>query len=118
MKNGFIIAGSIIGLLAIVCGGASTSSYNSLNAQEKGTTATWRDSHVQYDTFWKKVSEAAQIPGEYKADFKDVIMAPTEARYKGKDPAFMMITEANPTLDPSLYLQVQRILEAGRDDFA
>lgn len=117
-NNGFLIILGVFGAFALVGGCAGVSTYNSLNGQEKGVTATWRDSAVQYDAFWKKVKETAQVPDQYKDAFKDVIMASTEGRYKDKDPAFLMITEANPQLDPSMYVQVQRVIEAGRSDFA
>lgn len=118
MKNGILVALALFGAFALVGGCAGVSTYNGLTGQEKGVTATWRDSAVQYDTFWKKVKEVAQVPESYKDAFKDVIVASTEGRYKDKDPAFLMITEANPTLDPSMYIQVQRVIEAGRTDFA
>lgn len=118
MKNSIFIVLSILALGAAFSGCATVSTYNSLTSQEKGVTATWRDSQVQYDTFWKKVKEVAQVPETYKDALKDIMLSTTEARYKDKDPAFLMITEANPTLDPSMYVQVQRVIEAGRNDFA
>jgi hypothetical protein len=106
--------------LVLTCAGGCTvaSTYNGLVGQENGVTATWRDSQVQYDTFWKKVKEVAQVPEAYKDALKEIMLDTTKARYEGKDPAFLMITEANPNLDPSMYVQVQRVIEAGRNDFA
>ena len=118
MKTTLLLILSIFGILLFIGGCAGVSTYNGLTGQEKGVTATWRDSQVQYDTFWKKVKEVAQVPETYKDAFKDVIVASTEGRYADKDPAFLMITEANPTLDPTMYIEVQRVIEAGRSDFA
>jgi len=117
MKTALPVLG-VIGVLALGTALAAMSTYNGLNSQEKGVTATWRDSAVQYDNFWKKVKETAQVPEKYKDAFKDVLLSTTEARYEGKDPAFQMIMEANPQLDPAMYIQVQRVIEAGRNDFA
>lgn len=104
--------------VALVCGGIVVGVNNNLVRQEVGITATWRDSQVQYDTFWKKVQETAQVPEHYKNDLKEIMLSTTEARYEGKDPALLLIAEANPALDPSMYVQVQRVIEAGRNDFA
>lgn len=118
MKNIALIVFATLALGAALAGCAAVSTYNNLTGQEKGVTATWRDSAVQYDTFWKKVQEVAQVPDAYKDAFKDVILASAEARYGDKDPAFLMITEANPALDPTMYVQVQRVIETGRNEFA
>ena len=116
--KGIFIPLSILAALFLAALFAVLATYNSLNSQEKGIQATWRDSAVQYDAFWKKVKEVAQVPESYKDAFKEVILTTTEARYRDKDPAFLMITEANPQLDPSMYVQVQRVIEAGRNNFA
>lgn len=113
-----IIPFTTIVLALLVIGGVSIGTYNDLVRQEKGITAVWRDSQVQYDAFWKKVKETAQVPEAYKDAFKDVMLSTTAARYAEKDPAFLMLAEANPQLDPAMYVQLQRIIEAGRNDFA
>lgn len=115
-----ILAGivAIFFMILLVGGCTASSTYNSLIGQEKGVSASWSNSQIVYDNFWKKVQEVAQVPESYKDAFKDVLLAPTEARYAGKDPAFLMITEANPQLDPSMYVKVQQVIEAGRNEFA
>jgi hypothetical protein len=101
------------GTLAMVGVGA----YNNIIKQEKGITAVYRGSMLEYDKFWKTVSETAQVPDRYKDDFKDVLLSATEARYEGKDPMMNWIQEQNPALDATLYAQVQRVIETGRQDF-
>ena len=119
--SGSITAPVILGVLFLIVSAGSCgamSAYNGLNAQEKGVTAVWRDSQVQYDTFWKKVKETAQVTDNFKESFRDIFMGSVEKRYEGKDPAFLALQEANPNLSPDLWVQVQRVIESGRNDFA
>jgi len=90
---------------------------NTAVSQENGVVATYRDSQVWYDNFWKKVSETAQVTDKYKDDFKDVFLGSIEGRYENSKPT-MFIMESNPTLDPALYTKVQDVIEAGRNDFS
>ena len=118
MKSIALVLLATLVLFGLVGGCSLISTYNGLTGQEQGVTATWRDSQVQYDNFWKKVKEVAQVPETYKDAFKEVFLASVQARYEGKDPAFLMLTESNPALDPSMYVQVQRVIESGRNEFA
>lgn len=116
MKN-ILIAAGIFALFGLVGSCSAVGTYNSLTSQEKGVTATWRNSQVWYDTFWKKVSETAQVTDKYKSDFKEIFIGGIEGRYPpGKAVTFLM--ESNPALDASVYVQVQRVIESGRNDFA
>ncbi len=117
MKNTLIIVLAVLAATGLVGGCTVMSTYNGLNAQEKGVRATWRDSQVWYDTFWKKVSETAQVTSQYKDDFKEVFLGSIEGRYAADRPV-QFIMESNPSLSPDLYKQVQRVIESGRDDFA
>ena len=105
-------------LVVLVIGGIVIGTNNTCVEHEKGLTAVYRDSQVQYDAFWKKVKESAQITDKYASDFKEVFFGGMDARYEGKDPALAFIMESNPTLDSATYTKVQQICEAGRNDFA
>lgn len=112
-----VIAASLMGLVLIL--GLSVMSYNNnCVSQEAGLEATWEDSQVQYDKFWKTVKEQAQVTDKYASDFKAIFLGSIEGRYEGKDPAVQMLMEANPSLDSSMYQQLARTIEAGRNDFA
>lgn len=94
------------------------STRNDCVRQEAGVLAVYRDSQVQYDTFWKKVKETAQVTDAYRDDFKVVFLGSMQSRYEGKDPALSFIREANPALPPDMYASLQRVIEGGRSDFA
>lgn len=94
------------------------SARNDCVRQEAGVLAVYRDAQVQYDTFWKKVKETAQVTDAYRDDFKAVFLGSMQSRYEGKDPALSFIHEANPALPPDMYASLQRVIEGGRSDFA
>lgn len=113
-----LAVGSLVLVFGIVCAGLSMSTYNSTLSQEEGITAVYRDSMLEYDRFWKTVSEMAQVPEQYRDDFRDVMVAQLDARYEGKDPMLLFIEEqAGATLDATLYTRVQETIEAGRLSF-
>lgn len=112
-----IVGASVLGIL-LLTGGCVWSFHNNCISQETSLVATWEDSQVQYDTFWKTVKEQAQVTDRYADDFKAVFLASIEGRYAGKDPAVQMLMEANPSLDATMYQQLARTIEAGRHDFA
>jgi len=104
-------------LLCLVLGASVLGTYNSTISQEEGITATYRDSMLRYDQFWKTVSEAAQVPEKYKEDFREVMLAEVDARYEGKDPMMLFVQEKGASLDPGLYHKVQDLIEVGRESF-
>jgi len=118
MKNALLIGGGVTLVLVVAVVGITISFNNTAVGQENGIEATWKDSQVQYDAFWKKVKETAQVTDKYAADFKDLFLGSMDARYDGKDPAFQFIMEANPALPPESYTKVQNVIETGRNDFA
>ncbi len=118
MKNALLVTLGIVGALCLGTGISTMSFYNGAVSQEKGIIATWRDSQVQYDTFWKTVKEQAQITDKYAADFKEIFLKSIDGRYKGKDPAMSFIMEKNPGLDAAMYQQLARTVEAGRKNFS
>jgi hypothetical protein len=115
--NKFLVPLGLLLAFAGIGSCATVSTYNSLTAQEQGVEATWRDSQVWYDNFWKKVGEVAQVTDRYKKDFREVFQGAIEGRYASDRPA-QFIMESNPSLSPELYVNVQRVIESGRDDFA
>lgn len=105
-----------VGLLATIMLLEVVSTANQLAASEEGILAVRRDGELRYDAFWKKVSEQAQVQSKYKEDFKDVFLGSIEGRY-GDDRAVAWIAESNPTLDSSVYVNLQKTLAAGREEF-
>ena len=105
-------------LSGFVLGGVLLQTHNRCVREEAGVMAVYRDSQVQYDAFWKRVKESAQITEAYRDDFKAIFLGSMQSRYEGKDPALSFITEASPGLSPDVYRDLQRVVEGGRLDFA
>jgi len=118
MKNALLIVGVVVVVLVIAVTGIVVGFNNSAVSQENGIEATWKDSQVQYDAFWKKVKEVGQVTDRYADDFKAVFLGSMDSRYDGKDPALSFISEANPALPPDSYERLQDVIETGRNDFA
>lgn len=76
--------------------------------------------HADYDALWKIISQTAQVPAQYKADFAEVYGKIMEARYPEEAGGTLMrwIQEQNPQFDSSLYAKVQTVVESQRTSFA
>lgn len=69
--------------------------------------------------YGKKVVEVAQVPDMYKNDLIELTKTAISGRY-GKDGSkamFQFIKEQNPTLDSSLYKEIQVVIVSGRNEF-
>ncbi len=111
-----IVCATVIGATLI---GTYVGFYNDAVKLENGVKAQFQSNKNTYDAFWKKVTEVAQVPGQYKEDFKDVILGNTEARYgeDGSKAQMQWITEHAVDFDSSMYRKVQTVIESGREDF-
>jgi hypothetical protein len=114
-----LIAGA--GVLVVCLGifGAGVSWYNTAVSLEESTKAQYRDNQNQYDAFWKKVKETAQVPDKYKEDFKDIMVSETKAKFGegGSKAAFQWFKDRDINFDSSVYKKVQTVIETGRNDF-
>lgn len=119
MKTGLIAAiilGAFVGIGAV----SYVSAYNTANRMERSIVATDENNRNILAQYGNRIAEAAQIPAMQRDDMKDVITAALEGRY-GKDGAravFQAIQEQNPNIDSTVYVQLQRMIEAGRIEFA
>lgn len=109
----------VIVTLALVLGGSYISAYNTGNRLENGIKASYTDNQNVLSQYSQKIAEAAQIPAMQRDDLKDVVVAALDARYgeEGSKAMFQFIQEQNPTIDSTVYTQIQRMIEAGRNDF-
>lgn len=118
MKMGlaFVMAFLLFGL-------ATCSTVISTNNQcvrlENNIKAQHTQNQNNYDSFFKKLKETAQVSDMYASDLKSVYSAAIEGRYgaDGSKAVFQFIQEHNPNLDATLYKQIQQVIEAGRNDF-
>ncbi len=112
----------VAGCLAILLFGlllGTTGWYNDAVSLEETVKAQYNDNRNQYDNFWKKVKEVAQVPEQYKEDFKDLLVSETEAKYgkEGSQASFQWLQDRNINFSEKMYLNVQSVIESGRNDF-
>jgi hypothetical protein len=96
------------------------SAYNLGNRLEQNIVATYENNRNVLAQYGNRVSEAAQIPAMQRDDLTQVVTAALEGRYgeDGSQAVFQWIQEQNPQIDSTVYVQLQRIIEAGRIEFA
>jgi hypothetical protein len=110
---------TVIIVVALVLVGSYITNYNYGNRSEVQINAAYDNVQQVYSTYTNKVMEAAQVNEMYRDDVREVIVSALNARYgeDGSQSVFNWIKESNPTLDPSVYTQLQQIIESGRNRF-
>jgi len=120
--SALVIALSILGVIAVIIGVlvmSYISAYNTGNAMEQTLKATYTNNQNILAQYSQKVMEAAQVPDMARDDIVKVAKSAMEGRYgaEGSKAVFQAISEQNPSVDPTLYRQVQQIIEGGRTEF-
>jgi hypothetical protein len=110
-----VILGGIVGTVAI----SYISAYNTANRLEQQIQATYEDNQNVLAQYSNRIAEAAQVPAMQRDDLTAVVTAALDARYgnEGSQAMFQWIQEQNPTIDSTVYVELQRIIVAGRQDF-
>ena len=119
MKYLAMILAAVI-VVAGIFGVASYFQYANMGAtMEQNIKMTYDDNKVVLNSYTAKVSEAAQVPDMYRDDLMKVIDSTFKGRYgeNGSQAVFQFINENNMNLEPQLYIKIQQIIEAGREDF-
>jgi len=106
-------------IMFVSCAAVFISSNNDFVRQEASVTAQWTQNKNNYDNYFKKLKEACQVPDMYRDDLKKVYDGAMTGRYgkKGSQAVFQFIKEHNPNFNEKLYVQIQRIIESGRNNF-
>lgn len=104
---GFSVVGAVIGF------------NNTAVKMENGVKAQYDQNKNNYDNYFKKLKEVAQVPEMYVEDMKKLWDGVMTGRYgkEGSKAMFQWIQERNPKVDASLYKKVQDVIEAGRNSF-
>lgn len=80
--------------------------------------AKQKDNEQVFDNMWKKISQTAQVADKYKDGLKEVLTAYVDGRAKGDSNLLMDWTkEAVPSFDSNIYMQINNVVVASRDDF-
>jgi len=122
MSRGLIVTLAILGLFVLI-GFSSCIAVVGVNNQmvqhEEGLKAQYKQNQNNYDNMWKKFKEVASVPAMYTEDLKKVYEGTMKNRYgaDGSKAVFQFIKEHNPQFDASLYTQIQRVVESGRNSF-
>jgi len=109
----------VIGGIAVITAGSYISAFDTGNRLENVIIATFQDNKNVLANYSNTIAEAAQIPTMQRDDLRDVVTAALDARYgdEGSQAMFQFIQEQNPTLDSQVYVELQRIITGGREDF-
>lgn len=112
------VVGVLVALIAIAVG-IFVAANNTAVAAEEGIDAQYQANQTVLANYTQKIAEAAQVPGMMTEDMQKVAKAAIEGRYgdKGSQAMFQSIREQNPVVSEALYIKLQTIIEAGRDEF-
>lgn len=117
--KGLIATGIVIGGIALIGVTSYISAYNTGNRLERTIEATFTDNQNVLAQYSNRIGEAAQIPAMQRDDLAEVVERALDARYgeEGSQAMFHWIQEQNPQIDSTVYVELQRIINAGREDF-
>lgn len=117
-----LIALAVVGVLVVLIGLAIAmfiSANNTAAAFDSTIKAQHQNNKNIMAQYNQKVLEAAQVPEMMRDDIIKVANAAIQGRYgpDGSKAVFQALTEANPHVDSQVYLKIQQIIEAGRNEF-
>jgi hypothetical protein len=109
----------VVGGIAVIGATSYVSAYNTGNRLENVIAATFEDNKNVLAQYSNRIAEAAQIPAMQRDDLTAVVTAALDARYgeEGSQAMFQFIQEQNPNIDSAVYVELQRIISGGREDF-
>ena len=122
MSRTALIALAVLGVMVLFGIGLFATGigfYNTAVKMENGIEAQYNQNRNNYDNYFKKLKETAQVPTMYVEDMKKLWDGVMKGRYgaEGSRAVMQFIQEHNPQLDPGLYRQIQTVIDAGRNAF-
>jgi uncharacterized protein (UPF0333 family) len=122
ISNGAKIAITLVGVLVFLLVMLMLAYINAVNygvTMEKKLDAQYINNQNILAQYSQKIGEVAQVPEMYKNDVKEVVTAAISGRYgtEGSKAVFQWLKEQNPQLDSKVYVKLQQIIEAGRNEF-
>jgi hypothetical protein len=119
MKIALISAGAILGLVTVVSVPSYIGAYNYGNRAEAQIDAIYQNNENVLAQYGQKVAEAVGVTSIAAEQMEGLLTGSLQARYgdDGAQANFLAIQESFPGLDQGIYVQIQRIVEAGRNDF-
>ena len=107
----------LIGVVVLFSQYVSAANYG--NRTEVALLAKIDNNQNIYANGTQKIIEIAQVPAMYVADVTKVTQAAISGRYgaDGSKAVFQMLKEQNPQLDSKMYLKIQQVIEAFRNEF-
>ena len=120
--SALIISLAFVGVIVAVLIGLAVSyisASNQGNRMEQAIKATWENNENVLAQYGQKVLEAAQVTDMARDDIAKVAKEAIQGRYgaDGSKAIFQAIQEGNPSVDPTLYRNIQQIIEGGRNEF-
>lgn len=121
-KTFLAVGGGILAIVVIMVlsiAGMYVSSYNTAVSYEKRIEKKWEDNQQILSQFYLKISEMAQVPLQYKNDFKEVVESSMTGRYgqDGSKATVQWLKEHDIKLPVELYRSVQDEISSGRTSF-
>ena len=120
MKKGLVVFVStllVIILSASIFGMSIWSKRNHMVDLEELINAQYTTNQSNYDNMWKKIQESAQVSDKQAEHIKEIYAETISGRYNDSELLFKAIQEDNPDLDSSVYTELQRTIESGRNEF-
>ncbi len=110
---------SIIVFVAVLCGISYVQYANYGNEQENLINTGYENNQNILSQYSLKIVEASKVGDKYSDKLKEILEGALSSRYgeDGSQAAMHWISEQNPSLDASVYLKIQQMIEAGRNEY-